>query len=120
MTTTSLTRVHPAAAAARESFHADVVAEVSAAVARDRVVVVGMAWNPVVRRARRWLDARKVPYTYLEYGNYAVGWKKRLAIKLWSGWPTFPQIFVGGTLVGGFADMARLAESGEWDRLLGS
>ena len=28
-------------------------------------------------------------------------WKKRLAIKLWSGWPTFPQVFVRGTLIGG-------------------
>ena len=23
------------------------------------------------------------------------------AIKLWSGWPTFPQVFVDGTLIGG-------------------
>ncbi|MDB4971522.1 MAG: hypothetical protein JWN44_7211, partial [Myxococcales bacterium] len=27
--------------------------------------------------------------------------KRRLAIKLWSGWPTFPQVFVRGTLLGG-------------------
>ncbi|HET7571956.1 MAG TPA: glutaredoxin domain-containing protein [Gaiellaceae bacterium] len=35
-----------------------------------------------------------------------------------SGWPTIPQVFVGGELVGG-ADIAQeLAESGELERLL--
>ena len=29
------------------------------------------------------------------------GFEKRLAIKLWSGWPTFPQVFVRGELIGG-------------------
>jgi monothiol glutaredoxin len=27
--------------------------------------------------------------------------KERLAIKLWSGWPTFPQVYVHGVLIGG-------------------
>jgi monothiol glutaredoxin len=33
------------------------------------------------------------------------GWKKRLAIKLWTGWPTFPQIFHKGVLIGGAKDL---------------
>jgi hypothetical protein len=37
-----------------------------------------------------------VAHTYLEYGSYFSKWKERLAIKLWSGWPTFPQVFVDG------------------------
>lgn len=115
-----LVKTHPAALAAQERFHADVVGEVAAAVARDKVVVVGMAWNPHVGKARRWLEQRKVPYTYLEYGNYAAGWKKRLAIKMWSRWPTFPQVFVNGALVGGASDLARLGESGEWERVYGA
>jgi monothiol glutaredoxin len=37
-----------------------------------------------------------------------------------SGWPTIPQVFVGGELVGG-ADIAQeLAESGELERILES
>jgi monothiol glutaredoxin len=89
------------ARSAMEGFHADVVREVRDAVRRDAVVVVGMAQNPHVRKVRAALDEAGVTYTYLEYGSYFSEWRKRLAIKLWSGWPTFPQVFVHGVLVGG-------------------
>jgi monothiol glutaredoxin len=93
--------VAPAALSGMESFHADVIRAVEEAVRRDRVVVVGMAQNPHVRNVRRALDEAGVAYTYLEYGSYFSKWRERLAIKLWSGWPTFPQVFVSGTLIGG-------------------
>jgi monothiol glutaredoxin len=93
--------IAPAALSAIESFHADAVRDVQESVRRDRVVVVGMAQNPHVRRVRRALDEVGVKYTYLEYGSYLSKWRERLAIKLWSGWPTFPQVFVKGTLLGG-------------------
>jgi glutaredoxin-related protein len=93
--------IAPAALSAMEEFHKDVVKEVRAAVERDPVVVVGMAQNPHVRKVRQALDEAGITYTYLEYGSYLSEWKKRLAIKLWSGWPTFPQVFVRGTLLGG-------------------
>lgn len=115
---TTLERIHPAVVKARENFHADTLAEVVAAVQRDKVVVVGMAWNPVVKSARRLLHEQEIPYTYLEYGNYLVGWKRRLAIKLWAGWPTFPMVFIRGTLIGGHADLAALQASGELKTLL--
>ncbi len=93
--------VSPQALSAMSAFHPHMVQEVSAAVAKDAIVVVGMAQNPVVKRARRNLDAAGLSYTYLEYGSYVSQWKQRLAVKLWSGWPTFPQVFVRGTLIGG-------------------
>jgi glutaredoxin-related protein len=93
--------VAPAALSVMEGFHADIVGEVAEKVRADKVVVVGMAQNPHVRNVRKALDAAGVTYTYLEYGSYLSRWKDRLAIKLWSGWPTFPQVFVDGTLVGG-------------------
>ena len=82
-------------------FHADVVDAVKAAIAAHDVVVVGMAQNPHVKNVRKALDAAGVKFHYLEYGSYLGEWKKRLAIKMWSGWPTFPQVFVKGTLIGG-------------------
>src|SRR4051812_6956828 len=91
----------PEVAAKTAAFHADVVKEVREAVERDPVVVVGMAQNPHVRKVRAALDEAGVEYTYLEYGSYFSEWKKRLAIKMWSGWPTFPQVFVRGALIGG-------------------
>ena len=37
----------------------------------------------------------------------AVCGRERLAIKMWSGWPTYPQIFIKGTLVGGASDLKK-------------
>ncbi len=94
-------RIAPAAAAKLQTFHADVVAEVAAAVAEHPVVVVGMAQNPHVKNVKKALAEASVDFQYLEYGSYFSEWKKRLAIKQWSGWPTFPQVFVRGVLIGG-------------------
>jgi glutaredoxin-related protein len=93
--------IAPAALTAMSAFHEPVVREVAEAIRKDPVVVVGMAQNPHVRNVRRALDEAGVAYTYLEYGSYLSKWKERLALKLWSGWPTFPQVFVRGTLIGG-------------------
>lgn len=112
--------VHPMALENMAQFQADVVREVSDAVAREPVVVVGMAWNPHVSGARRALRAAGIAYRYLGYGNYIGGWRKRLAIKLWSGWPTFPQVFVRGTLIGGASDLKRALADGTVQRLLGA
>jgi monothiol glutaredoxin len=94
-------KLHPKVVEKIASFHGDVVKEVEAAIAKDRVVVVGMAQNPHVKNVRRALKNAGVDFTYLEYGSYFSKWKERLAIKMWSGWPTFPQVFVNGTLIGG-------------------
>jgi monothiol glutaredoxin len=94
--------VAPAALTAMEAFQPAVVREVAEAVRRDPVVVVGMAQNPFVKKARKALGEAGIAFTYLEYGSYFSKWKERLAIKLWSGWPTFPQVFVRGVLIGGF------------------
>jgi monothiol glutaredoxin len=82
-------------------FHAPVIEEIQGAIAKHDVVVVGMAQNPHVKKVRKALDDAGIAYEYLEYGSYLSEWKKRLAIKLWSGWPTFPQVFVKGVLLGG-------------------
>ena len=100
-------------------FHADIVQQVQAAVASDAVVVVGMAQNPFVKKARQTLTAAGVPFTYLEYGSYVSKWKERLAIKMWSGWPTFPQVYVRGTLIGGASETKAALEDGSFKQRLG-
>lgn len=115
---TPLQRVHPNVVSARERFHGATVEEVARTVARDKVVVVGMGWNPFVKQARRILQEEDIGYTYLEYGNYVSGWKPRLAIKMWAGWPTFPMVFIHGALVGGATDLDALRKAGELKRLL--
>ena len=111
-------RLHPAIRARVAAEHAEIVREVEAAAAAQPVVVVGMAWNPFCKRARRALDAAGVAHQYLEYGSYTAQWRRRNALKMWTGWPTFPMVFVRGQLVGGAQDLEALIASGELKRLL--
>ena len=111
-------QIHAAVRERIASHHADVVREVQAAIRQHAVVVVGMAQNPFPRKARRALDAAGVAYHYLPYGSYFGDWRRRNALKMWTGWPTFPMVFVKGSLVGGADDLAKLIASGELQRLL--
>ena len=113
-------RVDPAIREAIASNHRDIIDEVEAAIAANDVVVVGMKQNVFPRRARKALTAAGIPFTYLEYGSYFNAWRRRTALKIWSGWPTFPMIFVKGVLVGGAAEVQKLLDSGELARRLGA
>ncbi len=97
-------QIHPAVREKIANYRTDVVKEVQAAVAANDIVVVGMRQNPH--------PAAGLAYQYLEYGSYLGEWRRRLALKMWTGWPTFPMVFVKGVLVGGADDLARLLESG--------
>ena len=99
-------------------FHADIIAAVQAAIEAHDVVVVGMAQNPFVRKARTALREADIAFEYLEYGSYLSEWKPRLAIKIWSGWPTFPQVFVRGTLIGGNHETRKAIEDGSLAKML--
>lgn len=111
--------IHPAVREAVSQQHRDVVETVRSAIAAHAVVVVGMRANPFPRKARALLDAAGIPYHYLEFGSYFSQWRPRTALKMWSGWSTFPLIFVKGVLVGGYTDLKTLHASGELARLLG-
>jgi monothiol glutaredoxin len=113
-------RIHPAIQGKIARHQEGIVREVQATIATHSVVVVGMAMNPFPRKARRALDAAGVAYHYLEYGNYLNTWRERNALKMWTGWPTFPMVFVRGTLVGGAAELDKLIASGELKALLAS
>lgn len=114
-----VSKIAQPALAKMASSHADVVREVERAISDAPVVVVGMAQNPHVKKVRQALDRAGVEYRYLEYGSYLSEWRRRLAIKLWSGWPTFPQVFVNGTLIGGEDLTVAALEDGSLKRMLG-
>ena len=105
--------IHPAIRESVANHHADIVQEVIAAIAAHPVVVVGMAQNPAPKKARKMLDDAGIAHHYLEYGNYFNSWRRRNALKMWTGWPTFPMVFVKGALVGGADDLVRLIASGD-------
>ena len=111
-------RLHPAIADLVANCQSDILAEVQAAVTAHPVLVVGMTGNPFCSKARKLLSQAGVAHEYLSYGSYVSQWRRRNALKMWTGWPTLPMVFVKGQLIGGTTDLQRLIRSGELQRLL--
>ena len=111
-------QIHPAIRSKVASHYADVVQLVQAAIVSHPVVVVGMAGNPWPRKARKALDAAGVAHHDLDFGSYFSDWRRRNALKMWTGWPTLPMVFVKGQLVGGASDLQQLIDSGALRKLL--
>jgi len=110
--------IHPAIRSKVAGHQQAMVQEVVAAIRDNDVVVVGMGLNPFPKQARKALDTIGQPYKYMEYGNYFNSWRERNALKMWTGWPTFPMVFVKGTLVGGASDLKAMIDSGELKEIL--
>lgn len=110
--------IHPAIREKVANHEQAIVREVQSALDKQPVVVVGMGMNPFPKKARQALNAAGVAHQYLEYGNYFNSWRQRNALKMWTGWPTMPMVFVKGTLVGGATDLIQLIDSGELKKML--
>ncbi|MFT6260024.1 MAG: glutaredoxin-related protein [Bermanella sp.] len=98
--------------------HQDVINQVIQSISTKDVVVIGMRQNPFCKSAKKKLNSKDIDYQYLEYGSYFSEWKPRLAIKIWSGWPTLPMIFVKGCLIGGSYELGKLLASDDFSKLL--
>ena len=90
------------------SYHEAIIKEVAKSIEENRIVVVGMRWNGSVKKARKNLTKAGLAHHYLEYGSYTKAWRQRLALKMWTGFPTFPMIFVDQKLIGGNSDLEAL------------
>ena len=111
-------QIHPTIRSKIASHQQAIVQEVMKAAAANDVLVVGMGQNPFPKKARRALDQAGQAHRYLEYGNYFSSWHERNALKMWTGWPSFPMVFVKGMLVGGAADLQTLINNGELQKML--
>lgn len=100
------------------SFHSETITDLQDCIEKHDVVVVGMALNPYVISVKKSLKQHKISFIYKEYGGYFSAWKQRLAIKIWSGWPTFPQVFIRQTLIGGAADTRKALQNNQIQKLL--
>jgi len=98
--------------------HRDIVEEVIKATEENDVVVVGMGQNPYCKKARQALNRKGIAHQYLEYGNYLTSWRRRNALKMWTGWPTFPMVFIKGIFIGGDSDLTELDNKGELDQMM--
>src|SRR2546427_13274147 len=104
-------QIHPAVREKIANYRTDVVKEVQMAVATNAIVVVGMRQNPHPKKARKALDAAGLAYQYLEYGSYLGEWRRRLALKMWTGWPTFPMVLRKSRPIRGGDGLARRIHS---------
>jgi monothiol glutaredoxin len=110
----------PAANAAIDRYKRDVLDEALAAVDAHDVVIIGMHQNMVVKGAQKLLRERGTPFHVVLHGNYLrlSDYRTRLVFKMYTGWPTFPMVFVKGTFVGGRAELKAAFDDGSFDALL--
>ena len=113
------TQVSPAALAAMDAFHKDTVRQVADAVSRDAVVVGGVGRSPFGKGAPKEVALAGGAFPLPAVGGYLSEWKPRLALKMWSGWPTFPMVFVRGKLIGGCDETVKQLADGSLKQRLG-
>ena len=111
-------RVSPRIQNLIQTFYPEVIEQVEQAIAKHRVVVVGMRGNYFVKKAIKNLKSWGVPFEYLEFGGYFSQYNQRVTLKTWTGYSTFPMIFVNGTLIGGNSDMEAEKAAGTFDQRL--
>jgi monothiol glutaredoxin len=100
-------RIHPAAREKIARNHREILEEAIAAVEGHEWVILGMAQNPHVKRARKALKQAGKTHRYIEHGSYLKDWRKRNVFKMWTGWPTFPMVFHDGTFIGGANELEK-------------
>lgn len=113
-----LDRIHPAVQSKLGGKDKDFVEQIETAARNHAVLVVGLGWSPPSGKACSALRAAGVAFEYIQHGNYLTGWRRRNVLKMWTGWPTFPMVFVRGTFIGGASDLNKLIESGELKSML--
>lgn len=111
-------RVSPRVQSMLQNFHPEVVEQVEQAIAKNKVVVVGMRGNHFVKKAIKNLTQWGIPFEYMEYGSYFSQYNQRVTLKTWTGYSTFPMIFVNGVLIGGNSDMEAEKADGTFDNRL--
>ena len=94
--------------------------EIKNEVASNKVLIYmkGTPDMPMCRfsaRAVGILSGLSVPFTGVNVLDDAEKWQ---AVKLYSDWPTIPQIFVGGEFIGGGDQLVELSESGKLKELV--
>lgn len=98
----------------------DVMTEIEREVKTNRVVLYmkGTPAQPMCgfsARAAGILDTYGVPYYAV---NILADPEKRQAIKVFSDWPTIPQIYLDGEFLGGSDILTQMYENGQLDELM--
>ena len=99
----------------------DVMAEIKDEIAANKVIVYmkGSPSFPMCGFSARTVEVLRATGRPFAHVNILEDAEKREAIKVYSNWPTLPQVYIDGELVGGCDIVEELAASGELAQLLG-
>jgi cysteine synthase A len=97
---------------------AEAEAFVAKAVAEEPVVLFALEWCEFCWSVRKLFAVLSTPYRSVDLDSVAyqkgdLGGRIRQALKLKTGSPTIPQIFIGGEFIGGSTEIIGMAASGE-------
>ncbi len=98
----------------------DIMTEIEREVT-DNAIVLYMKGTPdqpmcgFSARAAGILSTYGVPYYAV---NILADQEKRQAIKVYSDWPTIPQVYVGGEFLGGSDILTQMYENGQLDEII--
>ena len=113
-------KIHPAIQKFVAEDHQFIIKDAIEAIEKYDILIITMAGNPFCHRAVKLLGSTGVNFHEIKIGSYLSQWRKRTALKMWSGWQSIPIIFVQGVLIGGFEDLKKIIESNELNELLSS
>lgn len=85
--------------------------------ADSQITVYTTTSCPYCVQVKRLLDSRGLQYEEIDLARDPEG---RMELVKLTGMMTFPQVIVGGQLVGGFTETRAAAQSGQLDALLAS
>jgi cysteine synthase A len=102
---------------------AEASAFVDKLIAEEPVVMFALEWCEFCWASRKLFRAHNIPYRSIDLDSVAYqkddwGGRVRRAVGARVGGPTIPQVFIGGELIGGTAEVFDAARSGELHRRL--
>ena len=101
-------------------FQQSFVEELQCMINNFDIVVIGVQLSSRNRQVSSLLQATNHTVKELYLRPWMMDKHKKLAVMLWSGWPTFPQIFIRGMLIGGEQELRRTIQNGELNHRLAS
>jgi len=92
--------------------------EITSAIAASKVVVFSKDYCPFCTQTKATLDGMGVDYTVIEINLLPNGAEYQAALTTISGQRTVPNVYVGGTHIGGNDDTQAAAKSGKLAEML--
>jgi glutaredoxin-related protein len=83
----------------------DLLTSISVSVEKNTCVVITIENGPYTRQILEILKENGIEVQLIEIGTPFTKIKEREMVKIWSGWDSFPQIYLNGFLLGGYEEL---------------